>query len=842
VQATLILLGRSAFPARQDWDNWLTSHPPEESTSQKIQQIQSLETLKATVRIIQADVANLAQMQEAIAQVQQEFGAIQGVIHAAAVSGGGMMQLATQQAIARALAPKVQGTRILEALLHENNLDFFILCSSLSAFRGAPGMMDYVAENAFLDAFAQAQVAQKTLPIQSLNWDRWTGVGMAQQVEARHRDLTGEVLSGGLSRAEGMAVFQRILSAPPLPQVIISTQDSSTLLQRVKVQKSLAEVLAKLSHSRPTHARPDKGKALVAPRNPVEEALAQIWQQLLGIEQVSIHDNFFELGGDSLFATQLVAQLCKTFQVELPYRQFFNAPTIAQLAECIVQEGAPSLQAERVQSPSQTQVSSQIQPRPQDRSPLAVSFAQQRLWFMDQLQPADSSHTIAQAVRLLGGLQVKALQQSFQEIVNRHEALRTTFTPENGQIMQIIHPHLEVALRQIDLQGQSPAAQEQAVQEWASAEAHRTFDLRQGPLLNVTLLRLGETEHVLLLSMHHIIADGWSINVLLQELAALYTAFAQGNPTSLPALPIQYADFALWQRNWLQGKRLETQLAYWTQQLKDLPVLTLPSDRPPAPTRNGGRQYQLLPRTLVETLKSTHQRKSITLFMTLTAAFKLWLHSYTGASDIVVGTDIANRNQAGTEHLIGFFVNQLVLRTQISGNPTFQTVLEQVRDITLDAYAHQDLPFDKLVEALNPVRDGQQTPLFQVKIVLETPQSQPFTLPGLILQPLTVDRNTVQFDLLLEFSETEQGLHSIWEYSTDRFNPSTITRMMVQFDQLLHHIAQHPNSSLSDLKSVLADLEMQQQIMQAQAYENSIQQQLATLKRNRRTTPERSSP
>jgi acyl transferase domain-containing protein/acyl carrier protein/phospholipid N-methyltransferase len=838
VQATLILLGRSVFPDRQDWDAWLATHPSENSTSQKILRLQALEALQATVRVIQADVTNVEQMQGAIAQIQQEFGAIHGVIHAAAVAGGGMMQLATQEAIARALAPKVQGTRILEALLRDKKLDFFILCSSLSAFRGSPGMMDYVAENAFLDALAQERAIQDTLPIQSINWDRWVGIGMAQEVEARHQDLTGEALSGGLSCSEGVEVFQQILSIPAIPQVIISTQDSSTLLQRAKVQKSLAEVLAKLSYSRPTHARPSSARALVAPRNAVEETLAQIWQQLLGIEQVGIHDNFFELGGDSLFATQLVAQLCKAFQIELPYRQFFNAPTIAELAECIAPKESSSPRAEMVT------FQPQIQPRPKDLLPLALSFAQQRLWFMDQLQPGDSSHTIAQAVRLLGVLQVTALEQSFQEIVNRHEALRTTFTLQNGQVVQIIHPHLALAMQQIDLQGQSLEAREEAVQEWASADAHRTFDLSQGPLLNVTLLHLGEIEHVLLLSMHHIIADGWSISILLQELAALYTAFAQGNPSPLPALPIQYADFALWQREWLQGERLETQLAYWTQQLKDLPVLALPSDRPTAPTpmRKGSRQYQLFPKALVETLKGTHQREGITLFMTLTAAFKLWLHSYTGQSDIVVGTDIANRTQAGTENLIGFFVNQLVLRTRLEGDSTFQTILRQVYNVTLDAYAHQDLPFDKLVEALNPVRDGQQTPLFQVKIVLETPQSQPFTLPELTLQPLTVDRNTVQFDLLLEFNETEQGLHSIWEYSTNRFDHNTITRMMAQFDQLLHHIAQQPNTTLSDLKSVLAKAETKQQLTQVQVYENTIQRQLATLKRDRRSTPERSSP
>jgi acyl transferase domain-containing protein/acyl carrier protein len=846
VQSTLILLGRSQFPCRQDWEEWLVTHPEEEAISQKIRHLLRLESLGATVRTLQADVADFTQMQKAISHVQQEFGIIHGVIHAAAVAGGGMMQLFTQEALTRSLAPKVQGARVLESLLREIPLDFFILCSSLSAFQGSPGMIDYVAENAFLDAFAQERSMQGRLPIQSLNWDRWQGVGMANAVEARHQALTGEALTGGLSIAEGVEVFERILNAPAIPQIVISTQDSAILQQRPKVQKSLAEVLAKLSYHRPSPARNDLGKAFIAPRNAVEETLAQIWQQLLGIEQVGIHDNFFELGGDSLFATQLVAQLCKTFQLELPYRQFFNAPTIAELAKCIDQERLSSFPGELLQARTQ------IQSRPQDSSPLALSFAQQRLWFMEQLQPGDSAHTISQAVRILGPLQANALSQSFQEIVNRHEALRTTFRQHRDQVVQIVHPQMFLAMTIVDLQEKSPDAQVQAVQEWSSAEAHRSFDLTQGPLLKVTLLRLGEAEHVLLLSMHHIIADGWSLNCLLQELKALYAAYVKGENSPLPTLPIQYADFALWQRKWLQGERLETLLAYWIKQLTDLPVLSLPNNPPvrgedsvnAQSTRNGSRQYGRVSKALVEDLKHLYQREGITLFMTLTAVFKLWLHHYTGQSDIVVGTDIANRNSAGTEPLIGFFVNQLVLRTQLhpEQNPTFQTVLEQVRDITLDAYTHQDLPFEKLVEALNPMRDGQQTPLFQVKIVLETPQTQPFSLPNLTLQPLSVERQTVQFDLLLEFSETEEGLLSIWEYNVDRFPSHTITQMMAQFNRLLHHIAQSPKATLNDLKSVLIEAEMHQQQTQMQDYDNKLQQQLATFKRDRRPTTERSTP
>jgi acyl carrier protein len=575
----------------------------------------------------------------------------------------------------------------------------------------------------------------------------------------------------------------------------------------------------------------------MAPRTEIEETIAIAWQQVLGLQTISVHDNFFLLGGHSLLATQIISRLHQAYSIEIPLRFIFAYPTIAQLAEHLEPLLSRKLSSN---TPALHSVSRETRCR---EKIFPLSFAQQRLWFLDQLQPGDSSYNTSQAVRLVGSLNILALEQSLQEIVNRHEALRTTFSLHNGQAVQIIHPEMTLEILKVDLQHQSLQAQEQDIAWWTMQEIHRTFDLSQGPLLNVTLLILSKTEHVFLLTLHHIITDGWSMSLVLQEMAALYTARSQGQKLMLPELPIQYADFALWQREWLQGDRLETQLTYWTQQLQNLPILKLPTDHPPSatPIRNGSRQYRLFPNALVETLKSIHQQEGITLFMTLTAAFKVWLYHYTGQSDIVVGTDIANRNQAGTENLIGFFVNQLVLRTQLRENPTFRRVLEQVREVMLDAYAHQDLPFEKLVEVLNPTRDLSQTPLFQAKIILDPPQSRPFSLPGLTLHPIKIERKTVQFDLLLAFNETEQGLHSVWEYNSDLFEVSTINRMIEQFDQLLHHIAQDPDASLSDLKFTLAEAEMQQQLTQVQAYENTIQQQLTTLRRNRRSTPERSS-
>ena len=338
VKAKLVLLGRSPFPEPNEWETWLSTHDEQDHISSKIRKLQSLEALGSEVMTISADVADSEQMSVAIAKVNQRFGQINGVIHAAAVSGGGMIQLRTKEDAANALEPKVRGTRVLETLFKEIKLDFFVLCSSLSSFVGASGMVDYTAENAFLDSFAHYSAFKHDTFIKSINWDRWNSLGMAVPVEARHQEITGEELTGGMTHEQGIEAFRRILYSSTVPQVIVSTQDFSSLIKPKKSTQSLEEKLAQLSQSKPTHPRPHLANAYVAPGNELERSLADIWQQLLGIEQVGIHDNFFELGGDSLFATQLVSQLCKTFQIELSYKGFFNEPTVAELAEVIVQK------------------------------------------------------------------------------------------------------------------------------------------------------------------------------------------------------------------------------------------------------------------------------------------------------------------------------------------------------------------------------------------------------------------------------------------------------------------------------------------------------------------------
>jgi len=440
-------------------------------------------------------------------------------------------------------------------------------------------------------------------------------------------------------------------------------------------------------------------------------------------------------------------------------------------------------------------------PRRTQTSPCQLSFAQQRLWFLSQLEPDSPLYNMSAAVRLKGSLNIAALAQSFNEIVRRHEVLRTTFVTVNGQPVQVIAPTLTLVLPVVKLQELPELECEAAVLRLTTEEAQRPFNLDQSPLLRTTLLQLGEAEHVLLFTMHHIVSDGWSIEVLVREVVTLYEAFCSGKPSPLSKLPIQYGDFAVWQRQWLQGEVLETQLAYWRQQLNSHPVLQLPTNRPRSAvqTFRGASTSFSLSTELTEALKALSQKEDATLFMTLLAAFKTWLHRYTGQEDILVGSPIANRNWAEVEGLIGFFVNTLVLRTNLSGNPSFRELLGQVREVALGAYAHQDMPFEYLVEKLQLERNLSQNPLFQVMFVLQNASIEEFKLPGLSLSFLKPENRTAKFDLSLWMQETDSGVTGEFEYNTDLFDAGTIDRMVEHFRILLEGIVVSPGKRIEDL-------------------------------------------
>jgi amino acid adenylation domain-containing protein len=535
---------------------------------------------------------------------------------------------------------------------------------------------------------------------------------------------------------------------------------------------------------------------IVAPCTITEELIASIWAEILGFKQVGIHSNFFELGGHSLLATQVIARVRETFSVDVSLRCLFESPTVAALSQFI--EAACN-------SNSTPQVSEIRRVSAKENIPL--SFSQARLWFIHQLEPESSAHNLPVAYRIQGELNIVALKQSLGEIVQRHEALRTTFKAVNGEPYQVIHDRQTLPLPVLDLQHLPETERETEAQKLVTELAGQPFDLASGPLWQVQLLRLSGEDHLLLVTIHHIVFDEWSENIFFQELAELYAAFSTGKPSSLLELPIQYADFAIWQRQWLQGEILESQLDYWKQQLANVPpVLELPTDRPRPPVMSyaGKKLYLDLPKSLTANLKDLSQREGVTLYMTLLAAFKTLLYRYSHQTDIVVGSPIAGRNRTETEDLIGFFVNTLVLRTDFSGNPSVRELLGRIREVALGAYEHQDLPFEKLVEELQPERSLSYNPIFQVMFVFQNTPVGQRELLGLTLNSQSVQSKATQFDLTLELEETASGLQGCLDYNTDLFDEATISRMAGHFQTLLEAMVANPEQQIKQLPLLTA--------------------------------------
>jgi amino acid adenylation domain-containing protein len=521
--------------------------------------------------------------------------------------------------------------------------------------------------------------------------------------------------------------------------------------------------------------------------DPIEELVQQVWQEVLQRKVVRIQENFFEIGGHSLLATQVVARIRTLLGMELALRTLFEAPTIAELAARLRQELRQGIDEEVLPIGGF--------PRPEQ---IPLSYAQQRLWFLDQLEPGNSVYTIPMASHLLGPLCLRDLQYSLQALVERHESLRTTFSSSGDTPIQRIWPYLEMTLPLIDLSGLLPEQREALVTPLLRQEAARPFDLQRGPLLRLHLLRLGLQEHLLLLNMHHIISDGWSMSLLVSELTTLYTTTQRKQAPQLPALPLQYADYALWQRQWLQGEVLQQQLAYWRGALAGQALLELPTDfpRPSRQSFRGARLFAQVSDEVAQALRALSLREGSTLFMTLLASFQVLLARYSGQSDISVGSPIANRRYTELQDVIGFFANTLVLRTNLAGEPGFVEVLRRVCEVCLGAYAHQDVPFEQVVEALEPVRDLSRSPLFQVFFALQNAPHELAELADMQMRNLDMERTVSKFDLTLTISETGQGLSCSLEYNTDLFEYETIERMLGHWQTLLAGIVREPQQSI----------------------------------------------
>ena len=554
---------------------------------------------------------------------------------------------------------------------------------------------------------------------------------------------------------------------------------------------------------------PDAGRAApsgiyVPPRNAIEEAVAAAFGDVLGRDRIGVRDDFFALGGHSLMAAQLLARLRDAFGVEIPLKDLFDASTVAALAHRV--EDALRAQSGEVVPPIEKA----------DRSaPLPASFAQQRLWFLDQLEPNQATYNLPVAVRLRGELDHAALGHAFDELARRHESLRTTFAAVDGRPIQVIAPTLKIDLPIDDLTHLPVADREAEALRRLKNEARRPFDLARGPLIRVALVKIAATEHVAIVNTHHVISDGWSVGVLVRDMAAFYDAYTHGAASQLPPLTIQYADYAAWQRRWLDGPALQKQLDFWTGQLAGMPNLEIPTDRPRPAIRagRGSEQVATLAPAVVAALKDLGRTEGATPFMALLGAFQVLLARYSGQEDIAVGSPIAGRTRSEMEDLIGFFANTIVFRGDLTGDPSFRAVLRRSKAAVLAAVAYQDMPFDQLVTALRPVRDTSRTPLFQVMFALQNSPMPPLETPEMAMTPIVVTSDSARADLTLFAHEFEDGLHATLEYDADLFLPETVARMLRHWQTLLDAIIAEPDQPISTLP-MLSEEERRQLLQQ----------------------------
>ena len=578
----------------------------------------------------------------------------------------------------------------------------------------------------------------------------------------------------------------RVFLAARLPEAMVPAAildlEELPRLPSGKVDRSALAALA-----------PEPPERIVEPPNtPAEELLAGICADVLGQERVGVHDNFFELGGHSLLATRLISRVRAAFQVEVSLLHFFDAPTVAGLAALVA--GEPGVERSAVPP---------ILPVRRDGD-LPLSFAQQRLWFIDQLQPGSDNYNLAMPLWIDGRLDLPLLGRTVSEVVRRHEVLRTRFRTVEGRVVQVIDPPRPMRPPLVDLSALPSQAGGAEALRLAGEDARRPFDLGRDDLLRLTMLCLdaGRTAHVALFSSHHIISDGWSTGVLAREITALYEAFAAGRPSPLPGLPVQYADFAHWQREWLRGEALEVQLSFWREQIAGAPqVLELPLDRlrPAVQTLRGAVRRIVLPPPLTAAVHALCRREDATPFMILLAAWATLLGRLAGQEDVLLGTPIAGRNYREIEDLIGLFVNTLVMRANLSGAPGFTALLKRVRRMALDAYAHQDLPFELLVDEVAAERDLAHSPLSQVLFALQNAPVHRLAIPGLTLTSLEVGGGAAKFDLILNLAEEEVGFAGVLDYNADLFDGVTIERLAGHFLRLLTAAVADPKLAVSEL-------------------------------------------
>jgi amino acid adenylation domain-containing protein len=765
--ARLVLTARTPLPARETWSQAEAPWRDDPVTRARVDAVRALEARGCELMTFAADVTDEAAMQAVVAEVSRRWGGIDGMVHAALDLGeSGFTPLARleRSVCERQLAAKLRGAQVLSRLFAGRDLDFCVVASSLSSVLGGLGHGAYASANASLDAFV-AGIRNETpdLPWTAINWDGWLFTDQPADGSALARLA--------MRPEEGVETFRRVLAATVLQRVVVSTADLAARIRQSLIREAAgAPVAGEGGTQLAGYDRPELTEDYVAPRSDTEARIARLWSELLGIRQVGVKDSFLDLGGHSLLATQLASRMRSELGIDVTLEDVFRLPTVEGLA--------------RLQGPERTAAAEGSLIVPIDRSGnLPLSHVERRLWFLHQLEPESPSYNFPVALRLDGELSAADLERSIQRLIDRHEILRTRFEQRDGQPYRVIDPQLGFRLAVEDLRGALEAEGEGVLTARIRAEAAGLFDLAAGPLLRARLLRVAERVHVLVLTMHHIICDGWTLGLMFRELGVIYEALERGQAPDLPPLALQYVDFAAWQQQRLTSDALQSQLQYWRQALADLEPLTLRTDRPrPAMRtyRGAERSLDLAPE-LVDGLYALGRREEATLFMILLGALAVLLHRHGAGDDIAVGCPIAGRHHHQTEGMIGFFVNTLVMRLRVTPGARFDRLLAEAKRTALAAYQRQDVPFESVVEAADPKRDLSRNPLFEVFLNVIN-----LAAPEIRLGPVSATRfpaglEVAKFDLSLYATEAPGKIRLLLNYNADLFDGGTIDRLLRHF-------------------------------------------------------------
>jgi acyl transferase domain-containing protein len=800
-RARLALVGRSALPERDQWETLAADPGQPFALRYRLQQLLELERMGADVLPLHADITDARQLQEALESVSHRFGAINGVIHAAGDNAGGMLSGKTRETVERVFAAKVRGAQVLMAAIQDKPLDFVLFCSSISSIAGGLGMGDYAAANAHLDALAEISRRAARFPVFSVNWDAWRDIGMAAGMQ-----VPDEI---GMNAEEGAEAFASIVNGADLPQIIVCTTDLATRLAALDqgMLQTLATMLVDEAASTcqntcQTQPRPVLGTEYVAPESALEQKLARIWEQQLGIAPIGIYDNLYELGGNSLIAVQILAKARTELKCNVPPSGFFRNLTIGGLAG-LMRRDADTPDAARVSGVELT-------PVPRLEHVQRPAPTQRRIWVFDRLSASNAEARAAYnesvVFSLAGALDRGALQGTLDYILARHEILRTNYVEdEQGDPVAVVSEQATLPIQAYDLEAVPTEAAQRCFREIHAATIGKAFDLAHGLLARAALVRLNEVEHTLIVTIHHIVFDGWSTGVFAREFCAIYPALRAGREPALSPLPIQYADYAAWHERVLADGQ-EANARFWRQYLEDAPKLSVfPHDypRPPSPRHFGAAAQFRLDAALARQLTGLARTCEVSAFTLLLSAFLLLLHRQTATPDVVIGTDVAGRGHPDLENLIGFFVNVVPIRSRLDDMVMpFRHWIRALHENVSSVFDHQDTPLDQIMTLANVAREKGASPLLQMLFVMQNTPRGRFDIEGLEIDMLPQAPTSSKFDMAVFVHEKETGFSVDWVYSTERYEHDTAVALAHAWLDILHFLcAATKDTTLSDVLS-----------------------------------------